>query len=322
MKILVIRLSSIGDIVMMTPVVRCLKKQLHAEVHFLTKAVFAPLVESNPYIDVVHHYEDIEKDLSILKKIAFNFCADLHNNLRSNKLTRQLGLPTKRLSKLTFSKFLKIYVGIDRLPRNTHVAHRALQVIKHLGVHDDSEGMEIFFNKHHQYPLPFQEAFCTIGIGTAKFTKNIPKTKWLDFIANTTLPIILLGGSADQSLGDELAETRTNVINLAGKTSLMQSAWIVGQSRVFIGGDTGLLHIACALNIRTVSIWGATIPEFGVFPYYGSSAIEHVIHEIDLPCRPCSKHGTQSCPKKHMKCMTAQNPTEIVTSTKKLFSTQ
>ena len=133
LKILVIRLSSIGDIVLTTPVVRCLKKQLNAEVHFLTKQDFFCLLENNPYIQQLHAIED---GLEKLKILGFDWIIDLHHNFRTSKVKKALGVPSKSFYKLNIEKWLLTTFKINRLP-NKHVVDRYLETVAHLGVTND-----------------------------------------------------------------------------------------------------------------------------------------------------------------------------------------
>lgn len=319
-KILIIRFSSIGDIVMMTPAMRCLALQSDYQVHFLTKKVFGSLAEHNPYLSKIYFLED-EDLIDSLKSENYTHCIDLHNNIRSHKLTKQLKLKTKRINKLTWPKLLKIHTPIDRLPRKLHVAHRALHTIEFLGVQDDDEGMEVFFPDNYSFKEPVNGAFITLALGTAKVTKNILVDQLRFIIEKCPIPVILLGGNNEKDLGEKLANDFEHVYNLAGHCSLLDSMFLVKKCRFFIGGDTGLLHIACALKVPTISIWGATIPEFGVFPYYGKYDVPHYIHEVQgLNCRPCSKHGTQKCPKGHYSCMKDQSLSSIERSIQQLSS--
>lgn len=303
---------------MMSPVIRCLSLQSNYDVHFLTKKVFSGLVEHNPYVSNIHFLEEGNL-VETLKNESYEFCIDLHNNIRSHKLTKQLGIRTKRINKLTLRKLLKIYTPIDTLPRKLHVSHRALNVVQFLGIKDDQIGMEVFFPKNYSYKIPVNEAFITLALGTAKATKNILEEQLRFILEKCSMPVILLGGNNEKDLGEILANEFEHVYNLAGHCSLLESMFLVKNSKFFIGGDTGLLHIACALKIPTISIWGATIPQFGVYPYYGKYDVPHFIHEVqDLNCRPCSKHGSQKCPKGHYACMNNQSMNSIENSIREL----
>jgi ADP-heptose:LPS heptosyltransferase len=123
-----------------------------------------------------------------------------------------------------------------------------------------------------------------------------------------TCPIIVLGGKEEQQEGEKLSAKFPHVINYCGKLSLLQSASVVAQSKFVITHDTGLMHIAAAFKKPIISIWGNTVPEFGMYPYYGKYSVENYKAEIsNLNCRPCSKLGHKKCPEGHFKCMEQQD---------------
>lgn len=314
MKVLIIRFSSIGDIVMMSSAVRVLHEQKNAEITFATKSVFVPLVAHNPHIKQVVGLESDgwQQFVQRLKQEQFDYIIDLHNNLRSKRLSSQLQAKCFRINKLSLQKSLYIKTKWNSLP-DKHVAHRAIETAKSLGVQDDQKGMEFFFPEDFNMDLPYPtDAYIALAVGTTHFTKNMPEHLLETIIQAASLPIVLLGGKQEMNLAAAL-ETKfpQKLINRVGQASLLESAYLVSQAKYLVAGDTGLLHIACALKKPSLSIWGATIPEFGVFPYYGDQDIPHHIAEVKLSCRPCSKHGTASCPKQHFNCMEQQNTTEI-----------
>ena len=115
-KILIIRLSSIGDIVLTSPVVRCVKLQTNAEIHFLTKAKYAPILVSNPYIDkIITLEENLKETIKVLKNERYNYIIDLHYNLRSFLIKMQLGLMHYTIKKENWKKYLLIYFRVNLL---------------------------------------------------------------------------------------------------------------------------------------------------------------------------------------------------------------
>ncbi len=294
---------------MTSSVIRCLKNQLNATIHFATKKAFGSILENNPYVDQVFQLEkDWKSFVQPMKEESYDHIIDLHNNLRSKRLSRALGLKARKINKLSLQKEALIRFNINHLP-DIHFAHRGLETVLHLGVHDDHEGMDFFIPTDISIEGRWnQTPFITLALATAHETKNIPKRTIEKLIQQSERPVILLGGPNEKALGAALEQQfKDKAFNMAGNCSLLESAAYIRQSEYLIAGDTGLLHIAAALKKETISIWGATIPEFGVFPYYGQYEIQHYIHEVKLSCRPCSKHGGASCPKKHFNCMNLQN---------------
>ncbi len=312
MKFLVIRFSSIGDIVLTTPVVRCLRKSYpHAAIHFLTKPQFKGIVESNPYINKVHLLaNNIDDTVIELQQENFTTVIDLHNNLRSLKVKKGLkDIPNFSFNKLNIEKYLLTAFRINRLP-DVHIVQRNLDTIKDLLVADDGEGLDYFVpekdaTKKEDIPAPHRVGFVAVVIGAALATKQLPLAQLKEICSGIKYPIVLLGGKEDTENGAAIAEIDSvRIYNACGKFNLNESADLVNRAKLVVTHDTGLMHIAAAMQKRIISIWGNTVPDFGMYPYYGQHQIQHNIVEVaDLACRPCSKIGYKKCPKGHFKCM-------------------
>jgi len=309
MKYLVIRFSSIGDIVLTTPVFRCLKQQLeNAQVHFVTKQKHASVLSANPYIDKIHLFsENIAGLIAELEEEQFDFVIDLHQNFRSNRIKNRLRVPAFSYEKLNFQKFLLVHFKINRLPEK-HIVDRYLETLSSFGVGNDNRGLDYFIPedesfKQNNLPEIFQNGFVAFVIAGTYFTKKLPVEKVVEICHLLKYPVILLGGKTEFDEGEKiLSLSKGNVLNYAGKISLNQSASLVRDARVVLTNDTGLMHIAAAFKKKILSFWGNTVPEFGMVPYRPDSASK--IMEIkDLKCRPCSKLGHHKCPKKHFRCM-------------------
>jgi ADP-heptose:LPS heptosyltransferase len=310
-KFLIIRFSSIGDIVLTTPVIRCLKIQMpEAEIHYLTKASFASILQPNPYIDQLHlHDQDLKATIQKLKREKFDFVIDLHNNVRTLKVKIALGVKSFSFEKLNIEKWAMTALKINRLP-DIHIVDRYLKTLSSWGIENDGAGLDYFIPadaglKPDTIPESHRNGYLGIVIGAALATKKLPVESIRTLCSFIKYPIILLGGNEDANDGEGIAKNLPHVFNACGKCSLHQSADLVRQSKFIITHDTGLMHIAAAFQKPIISIWGNTIPEFGMGPYYkAGKGILSVIFEIkDLKCRPCSKIGYRQCPKGHFKCM-------------------
>lgn len=315
MKILVLRFSSIGDIVLTTPVVRCLKKKFPAtEIHYATKKSFQSILEHNPYLTKIHLLEDSILDLaSELKKENFDYIIDLHHNQRTFLLKTLLGVKSFSFNKLNFEKWLLVNFKINRLSEK-HIVDRYLETCKSLGVENDGKGLDYFMAKQDEVdvktlPIAFHNGYVGWVIGAKQNTKKFPAEKIIRCIKQIKQPIVLLGGKEDEAIGNEILQaTNGNIFNACGKFSLNQSASLVQQARLIITNDTGLMHIASAFKKPIIAVWGNTIPAFGMEPY----ATRHTNIEVqNLDCRPCSKLGYASCPKGHFKCMNLINEKTI-----------
>ena len=299
-KILVIRFSSIGDIVLTTPVIRCLKKQLSSEVHFLTKKKFFCLLENNPYINQLHAIED---GVENLKALGFDWIIDLHHNLRTYQVKRALGVPSKSLHKLNIEKWLLTTFKINRLP-NKHIVDRYLETVAHLGVINDNLGLDYFLENNESLPntLKLPEKYVALVIGGQYATKVLPTNRLQEICRKVNLTIVLVGGPEDKLRGDEIAKNQTEVINTCGDLSINQSAFVIKHAQKVITHDTGMMHIAAAFKKEIISIWGNTVPEFGMHPYIADQRSK-ILEVKNLSCRPCSKIGYKKCPLGHFKCM-------------------
>lgn len=321
-KILIIRFSSIGDIVLTSPVIRCIKKQLpDVELHYLTKKSFSILLDSNPYIDKIHLLNDnLSLKIKELQAENFDFIVDLHNNLRSFYIKWQLEKPVRSLNKLNIRKWLLVNLKINILP-DKHLVQRYLDTVKKIKVSDDGEGLDYFIPKKdeiqlHDFPLTHMHGYAALVIGAQHATKKLPFEKLKELCEKIQVPFIVIGAKEDFQTGNELEKLFPfKVFNACGKFNLNQSASAIRQSKIVITHDTSMMHIASAFKKKIHSYWGNTVPSFGMYPYFGSkskylSLYENnsFIHEVkNLNCRPCSKIGFNKCPKGHFNCMKLQN---------------
>ena len=326
-KILIIRFSSIGDIVLTTPVIRCLKQQLNAEVHYLTKKNYNFLLADNPHIDKTHLFEESLSDtIKELQKEQFDYIIDLHSNLRSRLIKLFVKGKSFTFNKLNLKKWLLVNLKINKLPR-THIVDRYLDTVRKLSIENDNQGLDYFIPhkdivESDWLPEGFQKNYIAFAIGGQHATKQLTTDKIIELCHKINKPIILLGGKEDKVQG-ELIESffsqsnvsdkgqdvknnlfiNTRVFNGCGKFNLNQSASIVQRASYVFTHDTGMMHIAAAFKKYTFCIWGNTVPEFGMYPYDTTFTIFEV---PDLKCRPCSKIGFDKCPKGHFKCMNDQ----------------
>ena len=316
-KFLVIRFSSIGDIVLTSPVVRILKTQVEdAEVHFLTKPEYKSLVDNNIYIDKVHILNSkFSKTIEELKYEFFDYIIDLHNNLRTKRVKSALKLVSFSFNKLNIEKWRYVNFKHNILP-DISIVDRCLETIKLFETKNDNKGLDFFILTKDEIDVKelnlVKNTYAVIVVGAKLFTKQIPSEKIIDLCNNINFPIVLLGGKEDIEKAEIITKSvNTKIINVCGKYNINQSASIIKQSNFVITADTGLMHIASAFKKDIISIWGNTVPEFGMYPYMPGEKSK--IFEVkNLKCRPCSKIGFSKCPKKHFKCMNDINNIEII----------
>lgn len=317
-RILVLRFSSIGDIVLTTPVVRCLKRKFpEAEIHYFTKKNFASLLLPNPYISQVHILtEDLNVAIKTLKALDFDIVVDLHHNLRTLRVKQGLGVKhTFSFPKLNISKWLYVNLKWNILPPIS-IVERYLEPLKKIGVANDGLGLDFFIPEEKEtakddIPMGHWMGYVACVIGGSFATKQLPMEKWVELINKCPYPVILLGGAEDNDLGAQItASDPVKIYNACGKFNLLESADLVRKARVVVSNDTGLMHIAAAFQKPLISLWGNTTHHLGMFPYYGANNLNDIvspkftIEEVNgLHCRPCSKIGYNKCPQGHFKCM-------------------
>jgi heptosyltransferase-2 len=322
-KFLIIRFSSIGDIVLTTPVIRCLKKQVpDAEVHFLVKNSFRSVVEYNPYIDklqvLAHSWELM---IELLKTENYDYIIDLHHNLKTLRIKKALKKKSFSFYKLNIQKYFYTALKIKLLPK-VHIVDRYMKTVESFGVKNDGAGLDYFIGPHevtkNDIPASHSAGYIACVIGAAHGTKRWPVHKWKEFCNKMNHPVILLGGKEDKNNGDEIAEADpVKIYNACGKFHINESADLVRKAKVVVTNDTGLMHIAAAFRRPIISLWGNTIPSFGMTPYYGDSPVSDVIMQTNkLWCRPCSKIGFKKCPLGHFKCMEKIDADDVINKVK------
>jgi len=308
-KFLVIRFSSLGDVVLTSPVVRCLKQQVeNAEVFFLTGSRYRSVLSSNPYISKVYEYPGSVKSLSsIFDDNHFDYIIDLQNNYLSQLVKLLLWRPSFTLNKLNINKFLTVCFKIKSLPP-VHIVDRYLDTLSSFNVVNDNKGLDFFIPDNEKYgksylPETCQNGYVAFITGGTYNTKKLPADKIKAICNSIDYPVILIGGISEQSVGEEIvSSSKGNVFNYAGKTTISESAILVRDSNLVLTNDTGFMHIASAFKKKILSFWGNTIPQFGMYPYMPDPASQ-IIELSNLKCRPCSKLGYSKCPRRHFRCM-------------------
>lgn len=282
-----------------TPIVRCLSQQIHGEcqIHFLVKSKFMNILQINPYVDVLHLFDNNLKEVvKGLEDEGFHYIIDLHKNLRTAYVKRHIKGMHFTFDKLNVQKWILVNFGIDLLPDN-HIVDRYFQAVKTLGISNDGKGLDYFIpqSEHINTVDRFGKAageYLVYAIGAAHEGKKLPFHHMDSLCAMIDKPLVLLGGKEDEKKGVELSEKHAHVINMCGKTNIHGSASIIKQSRLVISHDSGMMHVAAAFKKKIISIWGATVPKFGMSPYMPDPA-SVMIQADHLKFRPTSKLGNR-----------------------------
>jgi len=309
-----------------TPVIRCLKRQLpESEIHYLTKENFRSILELNPHLDkLITFSKSPDEVISALKKEKYDLIIDLHKNIRTTKLKAALLRRNLSFNKINLEKWLTVNTKKKGFLPDLHIVDRYFEGIRKLGITNDHQGLDFFISKEDEFELPdgLKNGFIAFAIGAQYATKRLPLEKMISLLSKTDHPVVLLGGKEDFETGEKIknALSGKKIQNYCGELSIRQSAFVVSRSKVVLTHDTGLMHIAAAFKKPIVSIWGNTIPEFGMYPYLpGQKGLYDLVEVENLKCRPCSKIGFQSCPKTHFDCMRKQDEEKIISLLEKRF---
>ena len=312
MKVLIIRFSSIGDVVLTTPIIRCLKQQKKATIHYLIKDKFKEAIQGNPNIDKVFiHKKGVSKKLS---KEKYNYIIDLQNNLNSYKIKIKLNVKALTVNKENIKKWLLVNLGIDLL-KQQHIVDRYFKTVKTLNISDDNKGLEFFINNSCQInksklPINVEKPYIAWIVGASYKNKKISAKQIISVCNQLTQPVLLLGGKLDFLLAHKVTtETKNNqVYNLCGKLTLNDSSFLVKKSELVLTNDTGLMHIASAFKKKIISFWGCTKPSLGMFPYLADPLSKQLVFNPKKP--PCSKLGNR-CKQTKKGCINNIDPKQI-----------
>ncbi len=305
-KILIFRLSSLGDILLTTPLIRSLKRVYpHISLHFLLREEYEPLLTHNSNIDNIYKYADtkLERQILLSSIIAENYdiVIDLQNNFRSRELIRFLNCTVYRFNKHHFKKILLVYFKINKFKKLPPIPLRYANSFNMFEL--DNLGLEFKTSNQPDELLQSGEEFIGICPGAKHYTKRWHKGYYKDLgklLEANNYRIVLLGGKADKELCDEIASDLQNPVNLCAGNNIMQTAANMKMCKAIYSNDSGLMHLATSLKIPVIAFFGSTVREFGFFPYKSKSI---VLERDRLLCRPCTHIGKKSCPQKHFSCM-------------------
>ena len=333
-KLLIIRFSSIGDIVLITPLLRAIKKQTATpvEIHFLTKKNFAGVLEANPHINRIHAIEESVKEvLPQLREQRFDHIIDLHNNLRSAQVKRALGTPSTSLIKYNIQKWLWVNTGINKMP-DRHIVERYFDTLLPLHISNDQVGLEYYIPKgkelhYDQLPPQMHQPFIAFAIGAAHEGKKMSGAHIIEVCKSIQHPLVLIGGTEDRELGNAIkSECNNNVYNSCGQWTLHQSADAVSKAEIVIAGDTGMMHIASAFKKKIISLWGCTKPGLGMYPYLPdpSSIILEPLESASFKplSHPCSKLGNRCKHGMNNRCIDHITTAQVVNAIETLWAPQ
>lgn len=308
--ILLVRFSSIGDVLLTTPLVRVLRaRHPDARLVFVTKRAMAPLVQDNPHLSDVVALEPGERVRSLARRLDAltpTRGLDLHGSLRSTALRLLVRCSWRGYSKRKLARGVLVSTKINLYGEPVPVAERYFEAAAGLDVRPDGRAPEFFIGRVAQdwaerwlAEHGLAERLVVLAPGAAHYTKRWPLERWRAAamaLRQRGLSVVTVGGADDRQLGEALAPLSANA---AGDASLQETGALLARAQLVISGDTGVMHMATAVGTPVVSLFGPTVRQFGFFPYTASA----VVLERTLDCRPCSVMGGPSCPMGHHRCL-------------------
>ena len=320
-RFLIIRLSSIGDILLTTPFIRSLRQKFNdAEIDYLVKDEHYELLEHNPYLDDIHlfkaadGFKEVRKWRRFIRQKGYSEIFDLHRNFRSILMTGAMrGVQVRRVNKRLLKRFLLIKFGINLYNKITPLSERYLETASDHGIRDDGKGLDLISNENIDIFNGEKSSYrykIAMAPGAGYYTKRWPIEYFAELgdnlIENADAQIILVGSAEDKPAADEIKRRmKYEVKNLTGEYTIPETAAIFKSVDTVITNDSGLMHVAVSQDVPLVSFFGSTTKELGFFPYNDNSKVL----EVDgLKCRPCTHIGRERCPLDHFKCMKEITP--------------
>ena len=309
-KILIIRLSSLGDVLLTTPLIRSIKKKKPSiQIDFVVRKEFIEAVQNNPNLSKIYSYTNSKSEkqnlFNSLSEKKYDLAIDLQNNLRSKEILKPIRCEILRFKKKNFKKFLLVQFKINKLK---DVPQIPLRYAEAAGINElDDEGLDFFTENLPDKRLNKKENYIGICPGAKHFTKQWPMEYFIELAKKLELAgykIVLFGGRDEVSICYEIEKELDNALNLCD-TSLSQVSADMTMCKVIYANDSGLMHIASAAKVPLIVFFGCTVKEFGFYPYKTKS-IE--LENKNLYCRPCTHIGRDTCPKIHFKCMKELKP--------------
>lgn len=290
LKILVVRFSSIGDIILITPVLRCLKLQLKCELDFLTKRPYQSVLLSNPNIRDIYILKEKTNDtINFLRNKEYDIIIDLQNNFRSLRIRLALKIKSFVVKKENIKRYILIYFGINLL--NNHIVDRYFKTVGHLKVYNDNKGIDFLISNETKLKFKTDQDYISWCIAGTYEAKKLSVNQIVNVINKLNTEVVLIGGAEEKKMAAEIIKNTLpkKAHSFCGEISIEESAFLIKKSRVFLTNDTGMMHIASAFNMPIISFWGCTKPSLGFSPYMPNKKSENIIMEFSK--RPCSKHG-------------------------------
>lgn len=342
-KILIIRFSSLGDVILVSPLIRILRNTYpNTQIDFLVKSEYVDTVKFNPHLSNVIELKTNEKEelrwlKEEIRRCRYDLIIDIHNSLRSRYLRWfSRARFTTSVNKRVVARFLLVNLKWNIYKNLFSVDQRYLETVKRYGVNDDGNGLEIYLPKDtitttkammERFKLEKYDVVLGIAPTARHFTKRWLPERFVEFGVEFSKQyqskMFIFGSKDERDYCEDIAQminTRVGTStaeNLSGKLTLLETAAALDYCYVVVTNDSGLMHLAAARKKKIVAIFGSTVKEFGFIPY----RTDHIIVEqSNLPCRPCSHIGLATCPKKHFRCMKNISVEDVFDAVKQMVS--
>ena len=309
-KVLIIRLSSLGDILLSTPFIRAIKvKYPQIEIDFLLRERYKDTLVQNPYLTNIYEYPNNNELSGLTEKLKdqiYDLIIDLQNNFRSEKINSLLKVPKMKFKKRDLEKMLLVHLKINRLKDAPPIPVRYSKILDEVQL--DNNGLDLFTNKEPSTKFKDNQKYIGFCPGSRHFTKMWPKEYYVqlgNILKNKSYNIVLFGGKDDKDICQEISSLIQDSINLSNNDDILQTAADMKKCKAVVCNDSGLMHTACAEKIPVLAFFGSTVKEFGFTPYMNKNTI---LENNSLSCRPCTHIGKSYCPKRHFKCMLELKP--------------
>ncbi|MCF6268567.1 MAG: lipopolysaccharide heptosyltransferase II [Melioribacteraceae bacterium] len=321
-RILIIRFSSLGDILLTTPLLRVLKKKYpKLKIDYLIKSNFTDAIKFNPNLNQVFSWngeKEFSEVINKLKQNNYDSVIDLQNNFKSRKVVRKIKVSSASYRKPNIKKFLLVKTKLNLLKEKRSIPQRYIDVVPNLEL--DGKGLELFLPNGIESKINSEKEIIGFAPGAFHFTKRWSLEYYEELgnqLTSEGFQIVIFGGKSDREICNKLQNKISNSINLSNDNLLFKTAMDMQKCKLIVCNDSGLMHTATAVGVPVVSIFGSTVREFGFAPFGVNNL---VIENIGLSCRPCSHIGKANCKKKHFNCMMELTPQRVYKEIKDLMS--
>jgi heptosyltransferase-2 len=323
-NVLAVRFSSIGDVLLTTPLFRAIRlRHPVARISVLTKQAHVPLLSHNPYVDRVIGLKAGRPLASVAAELragAYTHRLDLHDSLRTRMLRTLVRGGWTTYPKHRVARALLIYTKRNHYRDPRPMAERYFSAARDLDVVPDGKPPDFFLGPDAERQasdwlaaagLGQERRMIALAPGAAHATKRWPQTHWMNLIRRIVtegFDAVIVGGPDDAPLAAALSErSGGRVVSAAGVFGLQETGAVLQRAAALISGDTGVMHMATGVGTPVVALFGPTVRAFGFFPYTNRAEVL----ELALSCRPCTSKGGPRCPLGHHRCLVEIQPESV-----------